>query len=310
MADGKKTIDDLIKEIVYNKDIHDLMTNPFRDILQFQDNACKGMIQDKTKRSRTSLEKEGFQVGEPFDGDIEQAPVLFLSSNPAFNFDEVSPRYHSASGKIFMPKHKDTITKKQVPAKGMSFVEVKDFFKNRIVNSPSTGNNDECLRISLKNGNTAAVSYWTCVRKNTELLLPAPLKSSWTNLNPSQRVREIMKYVVCMEIVPFRSNSEIGVNDKLLDKCWIDFTEHLLELPGAEAFVLVGNKALKVFVEKLKVPASDIHTLKNRGVIKQIIGNKSRLVVKVDFNQVMKLFVGFFNYNVISQLQKAVAASL
>ena len=85
-----KALDDVIREIVFNDDVSQLLSTPnaahsYDGVVQFQVDECED--------NGTSIAKEGFQIGEPFDGDIENAPILFLSSNPAFNFDEVSPRY-------------------------------------------------------------------------------------------------------------------------------------------------------------------------------------------------------------------------
>ena len=71
------------------------------------------------------IEEESFQIGEHFDNDIEHAPILFLSSNPAFTFDEVSPRYFPASGKIFIPEHIDTAKKAEFSAGEYSLEEIK-----------------------------------------------------------------------------------------------------------------------------------------------------------------------------------------
>ncbi len=73
MSDNAKTLDDVIQEIVYNKDIHDLLlkpdaTQPYGDIVQFQIDECTD--------NGTSIEEEGFQIGEPFDGDIELHPYF------------------------------------------------------------------------------------------------------------------------------------------------------------------------------------------------------------------------------------------
>ena len=321
------TLDQVISDIVYNKDVHNLLkqpdlTQPYGEIIQFQIDECAD--------NDTSIDKEGFQIGEPFDGDVENAPILFLSSNPAFNFDEVSPRYFATSGKVFNPEHisatkrvKFSDSSKEYsfeeinkmfiePQKEMSFDEIKDFFKTRIQTSPARNDKDKTLRISLKDGGTIGVPYWTCVRNNTELLLPTNLKNKWTNLNPSQRAREIMKYAVCMEIVPFRSSSEIGVNNELLDKCWIDFTKHLLELSGAEVFVLVGNKVFDVVARQLAISDGVKSTLKKHGVVNITIGNKQRSVEKVDFY--MGKFVRFdnvrlFSGSVFNTLSKAVSTS-
>ena len=319
------TLDDIISDVVYNKDVHNLLTQPYGGIVQFQIEECVN--------NGTSVDKEGFQIGEPFDGDIENAPILFLSSNPAFNFDEVSPRYFAASGKVFKPKHvsvtkrvkfsdlsKEDLSKEYSfedvwemftePQKEMSPDDIKDFLKTRIQISPARNDEDQTLRIPLKDGGTVEVPYWSCVRNNTESLLPDNLLAG---LNPSQRAREIMKYAVCMEIVPFRSSSEIGVNDELLNKCWIDFTKHLLELSGAEVFVLVGNKVLDVFTRQLAVSDGDKNKLEKHGVIDNMpIGNKQRSIVKVDFNsgKFSRLDnAKLFSNDVVDTLSKAVSAS-
>ena len=326
MSNGMKALDDVIREIIYNLEIHDLMVNPYRDIVQFQGNECEGMT--RTRTGRTVIEKEGFQIGEPFDGDIEKAPVLFLSSNPAFNFDEVSPRYFPSFSKIFMPEHIASAKKagqkagmfdkgysfegiikkiKQmldgsrkeisfeeiqsiftVPQREMTFGEIREFFKTRIQTSPARNEDDETLRIPLKNGETAPVKYWTSVKNNTEVLLPSDLtdkkKGKWAGLKPSERAREIMRYAVCMEIVPFRSNSEIGVNEKLLNECWEKYTKHLLALSGASVIILVGNKVLDVFTRKFGLDDNAQDTLKTHGIVEISIGSNLRKVVKVDFN--------------------------
>ena len=251
--------------------------------------------------------------------------MLFLSSNPAFNFDEVSPRYFPNSGEIFMLKHIDVKTKKQVPEEKMSFAEIKKFLKTRIQISPARNNKDKTLRIPLKNGGTIAVPYWACVKNNTELLLQTTnLKNTWTGLNPSQRAREIMKYAVCMEIVPFRSNEEKGV-DNAKDKCWNDFTKYLLELSAASVIVLVGDKVLNMFTDLMKnlplnsktVLARESSVYKNSrgkpkhdGIVKVRIGKIDRLVVKVNFNRgKFSRFGNFFTPHVIAELQNAVASS-
>ena len=323
MSSNSKTLDNLIREIVYNQDIHKLLvtpdtTKPYGDVVKFQVDECED--------NGTSIKEEGFQIGEPFDGDIENAPVLFLSSNPAFNFDEVSPRYFPDSEKIFMPAYVDIIkdnrvnipagdysfeevkSKFSVPQKEISFDEIKKFLMTRIQTSPARNRRDETLRIPLKDGGTVGVPYWTCVRNNTELLLPASLKGQWTSLTPSQRAREIMKYVVCMEIVPFRSNGEKGV-ENAKDTCWNNFTTLLLELSGASVIVLVGNKVLDSFTSHMAAGAKAILEAKNIYTCR--IGEKDRQIVKVDFAQgKMRRFATFFDNAVISQLQSAVRNTL
>jgi len=118
-----------------------------------------------------------------------------------------------------------------------------------------------------------------------------------------------MKYAVCMEIVPFRSNREKGVAEAK-DTCFNNFTKYLLELSAASVIVLVGNEVFEVFTRQLKISGADKNTLEKHGVVKVTIGNKQRLVVKVDFIKgKFSRFGKFFDPNVIADLQNAVASS-
>jgi hypothetical protein len=71
-----------------------------------------------------------------------------------------------------------------------------------------------------------------------ETLLPATQK---TGTKPSAGyVRKLMSHAVSMEIVPFKSNNEVGVDDAL-ETCWNNFTRHIIERASASIFVLVGE---------------------------------------------------------------------
>ena len=340
----EERINEIIKDVVCNDNIKKILKSeilklksdkPDPDVKKKYGKITKFQI-ERCKDNGTSIKKEGFQVGEPFDGDIINAPILFLSSNPSFNFNERSPRYFLDSDKLFMPEHitaeKQPINEGQysfdeikknfeVPKEEIKLLEdnktknigersVKDFLINRIQNSPARNDDDETLRIPLKNGDTAEVTYWSCVRNNTKLLLN----------NLATEAREIMKYATCMEIVPFRSNNEKGINSELLDDCWNKYTYPLLELSGASVIVLVGDKVLDRFVDhifldkKAKKEAKKI--LREKKVYPPEdktfkIGSKDRLVVKVDFNSgKFSTFEDFFESVVLDKLKKAVEDNL
>ena len=111
-----------------------------------------------------------------------------------------------------------------------------------------------------------------------------------------------------MEIVPFRSNRSKGVPNAL-NTCWSAFTTHLLALSRASVIMLVGNEVLDCFTSHIDPAAKGI--LANRGIYRQRIGVRDRLVVKVDFAQeAMRLFETFFTSADITTLQKAVADAL
>ena len=84
-------IEKIASEVIYNQDICNLLQNPnnnelYKDLVDFQRKECE--------KHNSSIATEGFQIGEPWNGDIENAPILFLSSNPAYNFYEISPRWY------------------------------------------------------------------------------------------------------------------------------------------------------------------------------------------------------------------------
>ena len=50
--------------------------------------------------------EQGYQVPEPWNGDLEKADILFLSSNPGINVFEKFPRYiGSSSSGVFRKTH-------------------------------------------------------------------------------------------------------------------------------------------------------------------------------------------------------------
>ena len=162
----------------------------------------------------------------------------------------------------------------------MSFDEIKEFLMTRIQTSPARNNSDQVLRIPLKDGGLVAVPYWGTVRNNTEKLLPPALTGLWANLTPSQRAREIMKYVVCMEIVPFRSTMGAGLTPELFDQCWDNFTKHLLARSGAKLIIIAREPVFDFFCKKLSLTKQQIQTLEDHNIIECDFGGKTRLVVK------------------------------
>ena len=111
----------MIDHFIMCKDISQSQ-NPLRDFVQSQiDECCK---------NGSTLQKEGFQIGEPWNGDILNAPVLFLSSNLAFNFYEASPRYMiiGDEDEIVMPAHENN------PKEIIDTDYIKNFLRYRIQN--------------------------------------------------------------------------------------------------------------------------------------------------------------------------------
>lgn len=96
-------------------------------------NACCKII--STQHSSTL---DQHQVPEPWNGDIEHAPILFLGPNPAIDKDEVFPLW-SWQGEA-----------------------IEDFFAHRLEHGTYT---------LLQNGSRKHVTFWTSVHKRAQELL-------------------------------------------------------------------------------------------------------------------------------------------
>jgi hypothetical protein len=236
-------LDEAAKCIIDNPEVHDLLTDvlenrpvknhphPLQKLVEFQ--------RYEYARNGTTLEKQGFQVGEPWVGDITKARILFLSSNPAFAFNENSPRYFAQTKIFAMPGNKKT---------PLDLSQVRQNLHDRFQNNPVRGKalHIETLDSSGNIKGSKSVPYWGCVRNNVETLLPVSLKGNPKPL--TDYVRKLMSYAVCMEVVPFKSNRETGVHDAM-SECWDKYTRHILERAAAPVFILVGLMARKAFLE-------------------------------------------------------------
>ena len=311
-------LEQIIQDVACNQDILNLMTDcfrgvalrysPLKDFVQFQINECQN--------NGTTLTQEGFQIGEPWNGDILNAPILFLSSNPAFNFFEASPRLHK-DGSITIPAHGNN------PEEYMKLESIQNFLRCRIQDSPENQNSPQVLNIPLINGNPLgqnidSVSYWGNVRNRTEGLLPANLTAGWKanpELSQKDYARKIMKYAVCTEIVPFRSSAQNGVNNNSLSFCWDNFAQRILSIAGASVFILVGQSALNTFVDKVG-DAQALATLNSGNIYQRKIGGRDRLIIRLGFNcgNIYKLDGnpnnGSINPATLTELKSAVAKAI
>jgi hypothetical protein len=233
-------LDQIVESIIHNSSIHDLLTDilagreahehPFRKLVEYQ--------RDIYAREGLYMAKEGFQVGEPWNGDIKNARVAFISSNPAFNPYEDFPRYHHANPEAFsMPD-----------GRPLAATGVKDFFERRFENAHITDSG--VLQVKCLNQNTGksyhnAVPYWGCVRNSIETLWPnAALPGDSINAY----VKRLMSKAVSMELVPFKSSAETGVVGAL-PTCLRNFTRHILPHIAAPIIVLVGKKVRRGFMD-------------------------------------------------------------
>ena len=168
--------------------------------------ACKKIIDSQKQTDK--------QLPEPWNGDIKNSKILFISSNPSINEDEIYP----------VASWKDN--------------DIIDFFHNRF--SVSRDYVKNFLYPKHKNGYAKQwVRYWGFVRSISRKLLD------------KQNVIPGVDYSL-MEIVHCKSHNEYGVNEAL-DVCAEKYLERTLKISKARVIVAVGNKSRDILSKKLNI---------------------------------------------------------
>ncbi len=161
------------------------------------------------------------QLPEPWDGDMENCKILFISSNPSLNEIDFYP---SLSW-----KNEDII----------------DFFQNRFSLSKNYVRNYLYPKHNIKTANdndvyaNTWVRYWAFVRSISRRLLE------------TQDIKPGVDYAL-MEIVRCKSRDEYGVNEAL-DVCADKYLRRTLELSNARVIIAIGDKSRDILTDKLKI---------------------------------------------------------
>jgi hypothetical protein len=273
-------LDDIVEKIVRNRGISELLMDifaggaprehPFKKLVEFQRCAYA--------REKLSLQTEGFQAGEPWNGDIENARVAFISSNPAFNPCDDLPRYHAQANTLSMPGGPPLTAK-----------DVRNFFINRFQNpksvqvAPNKVLRARCVTQGAEYYDT--VPYWGCVRNSVEMLWPAAPQLDGADAY----VRNLMGKAVLIELVPFKSSSQTGVQEALYS-CVRNFARHILPHVAAPIIVLVGKTARSAFLDYALVDETEWGTaaadFENKAayIYNGPLFSGQKHIVSVDFN--------------------------
>lgn len=175
--------------------------------------ACSEIV---LSQKATSL--AAFQVPEPWSGDIENAPILFLSSNPTIdNSAEHSPEVY--------------------PTSSWENSAITDYFKNRFGSDPDAWTKD--LRSRRVDGTYADKGrFWSAVdARATELLGRRPVPG--------------VDYALS-EVVHCKSDGELGV-ESALQECAPRWLPRVLEVTGASVIVCPGSRARAAISELLAI---------------------------------------------------------
>lgn len=232
---------------------------PYENLITFQASEC-GSITGCIR----PLEKYGYQVGEPWSGNIEKAHILFVSKSLAYTAQEICPRYIPNEALndcyIAVTDRTQTVIDKGYPEDEL--IEAEDVielcntrFERAFLNNNST------LYVQTLQRNKD-VLYWGSMRNNTESLLLPNVQSALTTLYGGKTVdyyKSIMEYVACASVVPYKvitqkdTPYEVAFNaGGTFQHCWNRFAKDLISLSLSEAsapkiVVLVGDDVLQVF---------------------------------------------------------------
>lgn len=127
MEDCNKKLDSLMDSVILNDEIYELWNTRFsvkgkhHHILADLIGCQYGKELDKISMGETN----GYQIAEPWNGDLLNADILFLSSNPGFTPEEKFPRYHGGKGENIKFSFYE---KNSSQNKWLSIREVRDFF--------------------------------------------------------------------------------------------------------------------------------------------------------------------------------------
>lgn len=182
----------------------------------------KTCIQDKPREhpcrkivySQEVSNLDEYQLPEPWNGRIESAPILFLSSNPSINEDEEFPTWTWSED------------------------DINDFFNNRF------GGRKEWIKDGTKtlekNGShSGSVKFLAAVQQRAIELLDRDVKPG-------------IDYAIT-EIVHCKSRNEFGVKEAQ-NTCVDTYLEEVLKIASARVVVVLGEKAKQAIQDKFRIP--------------------------------------------------------
>lgn len=155
------------------------------------------------------------QLPEPWSGQLEQSPILFLSSNPSISETEDYPSW------------------------SWSDADISDFFNNRFGGGHKAWVDDGIKSLQRDGTYSGSVSFWRAVRQRAkELLLREPVPG--------------IDYAIT-EIVHCKSREEIGVK-QAREQCVQLYLKKVLDTAGARVVVVLGSQARSAIHTIFDVP--------------------------------------------------------
>ncbi|MDD7649789.1 hypothetical protein [Cloacibacillus porcorum] len=309
MEDCNKKLDSLMDSVILNDEIYELWNTRFsvkgkhHHILADLIGCQYGKELDKISMGETN----GYQIAEPWNGDLLNADILFLSSNPGFTPEEKFPRYHGGKGENIKFSFYE---KNSSQNKWLSIREVRDFFKNRFNETPYTNSGIPSINI-IKDGEEQkkprGVKFWKIIAKITEDFFRCKLEDKIQDIK-SYKI-EIFKHIVSMEIVPFKSKSDNILSNAVLNYCWKKYSREIFRESNAPVVFLIGKKAQETFCHcELNYKYDEAISLLKEGKILHYENKKIVALPHLSLRKPESFFLPskFFENEVVSELKSVI----
>ncbi len=203
---------DLLHEIARCPNIQQWLTSPQGN------NPCSQIISVQHSSHPQSLDQH--QVPEPWSGDIQHAPILFLSSNPSIDEREDDER-------------------EEFPLWSWQDEWIEDFFTHRYKGGRKQWIENGTRYLQLNGSRGKSVSFWSHVRNRAKELLESDVDDG-------------VDYVLA-EVVHCKSRRETGV-EAALSECAKRYLRRVVELSGAKVIVILGKHAKKAVRDEFSIP--------------------------------------------------------
>ena len=176
-----------------------IFSNPTHTVNE--NHPCNGIVNFQREQGAKAV--EDFQIPEPWSGDILNAPILIISSNPAYSKNELFPDLlwpEPMIADFFINRFKDR-------GKEYSWV-----FQNKVLNKDGTRGR--------------SVRYWAHIRNRVKELLGYEPKPG-------------IDYCLT-ELVHCKSSGQIGV-ERALRMCTEKFFKSIINISSAKIIIAIGS---------------------------------------------------------------------
>lgn len=183
--------------------------------------------QDAENKNRQRNYAENFQLPEPWNGQIETAEILFISSNPGYNSD--------ANTTIKDDKNRNVKHESFPTINNKDKFDLPNFFESRFDDLTCLFPHIHKIDDDLWETNQ---SYWYALNKWTGWILKG---NDWTN--NMKKINLLKDYSCLTEIVHCKSQHENELSPKCEDSCIERWMRHILDKFNGRFVVIVGDKA-------------------------------------------------------------------